>query len=59
MSPSAGLFCFMNCSPVVNRLFVSLTSYANFAVYESFGAIVVKEKQVLLTTHKLTRYERR
>lgn len=38
-------------SHVVNRLPVSLTSYVDFAVNESFGVIVVQEKQVLLTTH--------
>ena len=40
----------------VNELFVSLTSYANFAVKGFFSVTVVKEMQVLLTTHKSTNF---
>ena len=40
------------CSHDVNELSVSLTSYANFVVKGFFSITVVKEMQVLLTTHK-------
>ena len=36
----------------VNELSVSMTSYANFVVKGFFSVTVVKEMQVLLTTHK-------
>ena len=40
----------------VNELSVSLTSYANFVVKGFFSVTVVKEMQVLLTTHKSTNF---
>ena len=47
------VYIFMNCSHVVNRLAVSLTSSANSAANGSFLLTVVNEMPVLLTTHKL------
>ena len=44
------------CSHDVNELSVSLTSYANFLVKGFFSVTVVKEMQVLLTTHKSTNF---
>ena len=49
---------FMNCSLVVNRLAVSLTSFANSAANGSFPVTVVNEIQVLLTTHKLQSFSK-
>ena len=46
----------MNYSHDVNRLPVSLTSDANFVVNEFFSVTVVNEMQVLLTTHKSTKF---
>ena len=45
-----------NYSHDVNELSVSLTSYANFVVKGFFLVTVVKEMQVLLTTHKSTNF---
>ena len=45
-----------NYSHDVNELSVSLTSYANFVVKGFFSVTVVKEMQVLLTTHKSTNF---
>ena len=65
MSRSAD-FCYRNLSSFflfdpnyshdVNELPVSLTSYANFVVKGFFSVSVVKEMQVLLTTHKSTNF---
>ena len=49
---------FMNCSHVVNRLAVSLTSSANSAANGSFPLTVVNEMPVLLTTHKLQSFSK-
>ena len=49
---------FMNCSHVVNRLAVSLTSSANSAANGSFPITVVNEMPVLLTTHKLQSFSK-
>ena len=40
----------------VNRLPVSLTTYANFVVNELFSVTVVNEMLVLLTTHESTNF---
>ena len=52
------VYIFMNCSHVVNRLAVSLTSSANSAANGSFLLTVVNEIQVLLTTHKLQSFSK-